>query len=136
MIDLTDFSDLVPKSGRYSVDTTYIRITGSQCKLTLGKDAYANVTKFLGPTVNAKVSPDLSVLVLTRGQDRRVNSADRSVSLVSLKERLMEKFGASIGCVYFDCSWDEDERGRKVYVLKDNGRKEYNADPTVHKLKG
>ena len=136
MIDLTNFSDLVPKSGRYSVDTTYIRITESQCKLTLGKDAHATVTKFLGPTVNAKVSPDLSVLVLTRGQDRRVNSADRSISLISLKERLREKYGASIGCIYFDCRWDEDESGRKVYVLKDNGRKEYNAEPTVRKLKG
>ena len=136
MINLSSFNDLVPKSGRYAKDVTYIKVTDSMCQMVLGKGDYEQVVKYLGNTVNAKVSRDLGIIVLMKGADRRINSTSRSVSLVSLKEQLKEKYGDAINCIYLDCRWDEDETGRKVYVAQVNGRKEYQADATIHKLRG
>ena len=135
MINLNEFSDLVPKSGRYSTNTTYIKLTDSQCSLVLGKSDYEQVTKYLGNTVNIKVNGDLSILVLTKGADRRIGSVGRDLSVTSIKERPKQIFGESIKAIYFECGWDEDETGRKVYVLRYNNRKEYAADATIRRLK-
>lgn len=136
MINLSNFSDLVPKSGRGSVDCTYITITDSRCHIILSKKDYEQVSKYIGSTVNIKCNDDLSILVLMKGGDRRVGSTNRDISVVSLKDRLKAKFGDAIRTVYFDCTWDEDETGRKVFVLRYNNRKEYAADATTYKLRG
>lgn len=136
MINLSNFSDLVPKSGRGSVDCTYITITDSRCHIILSKKDYEQVSKYIGSTVNIKCNDDLSILVLMKGGDRRVGSTNRDISVVSLKDRLKAKFGDAIRTVYFDCAWDEDETGRKVFVLRHNNRKEYAADATTYKLRG
>lgn len=36
--------------------------------------------------------------------------------------------------MFLDGGWDEDQRGRKVFVLKVNGKREYDADITYRKL--
>lgn len=136
MIDLSGFSDLVPKSGRYSADSTYIRITGSRCKLVLGKGPYEEVRRHFGATVNIKVNGDASILAIVRGADRRIGSANRDVSLLALRDRLKEAYGSGISCIYLSGSWDDDERGGKVYVLRADGRREYHADATTRKLRG
>ena len=77
MINLSSFNDLVPKSGRYAKDVTYIKVTDSMCQMVLGKGDYEQVVKYLGNTVNAKVSRDLGIIVLMKGADRRINSTSR-----------------------------------------------------------
>lgn len=136
MIDLSGFSDLVPKSGIYSADATYIRITDSQCRLVLGKKAHKEIVKHFGSTVNIKASGDLSILALMRGCDRRIGTMSRDVSLMAIRKQLIEKYGSGISHVYLAGSWDDDETGSKIYVLRADGRKEYQADATVRKLRG
>lgn len=136
MIDLSGFSDLVPKNGRHSANSTYVKISGPQCRLALGAKAHKEVAGYLGSTVNVKTNGDASVIVLMRGMDRRISSSNHDISLMSLHDRITDKYGDRIACVYLDGSWDDDEKGNKVYVLRADGRKEYYADATVRKLRG
>lgn len=135
MIDLEEFSDLVPRHGRYGNDMTYITITDARCHVVLSKKDYEEVKRYIGSTVNMKVSSDLSTLVLMKGNDRRIGSTNRDISVISLRDRLRQMHGDSISVLYFDCSWDEDTTGRKVFVLRWNSRKEYQADATVRKVR-
>lgn len=135
MIDLSNFNDLVSRTGSTGMNKSYIRIGDNECKLILGDKHAKEVRQYLGNTLNVKVSGDLEYIVLMRGNDRRLSN-DRSVSVFSLRQQYKEKFGDSIKFIHLDVSWDEDERGVKVLVLHWNGKKEYAADMTIHKLKG
>ena len=135
MINLSEFNDLVSRNGRGDKNNTYVRIGDNECKLTLGETSAKEVKQYLGTQLNVKVSRDLGILVLMRGNDRRL-STNRDISLVSLRQAFRDKFGGAIKLVYFDAAWDEDEHGTKVYVLRWTGKKEYAADMTVHKVRG
>lgn len=136
MIDLAEFNDLIPKNGHGASDYTRISITNTMCKIILSKRDYEKLTKYFGSTVSIKYSPDLKTFVLVKGIDKRVGSMNRDIHLQTLKESLQETYGGAIWNIYFDTSMDNDRNGNAVFVLNHNGRKEFHADATIHKLKG
>lgn len=136
MIDLAEFNDLIPKNGHGASDYTRISITNTMCKIILSKRDYEKLTKYFGSTVSIKYSPDLKTFVLVKGIDKRVGSMNRDIHLQTLKESLQETYGGAIWNIYFDTSMDNDKNGNAVFVLTHNGRKEFHADATIHKLKG
>ena len=135
MIDLNDFNDLVPKTGRGAADRTRITITPTMCKFVLSKSDCDKLRKYFGSTVNVKYSSDMQTFVFTRGADKRVGSQNRDLHIKTLAPKLMEQFGEAIWNIYYDCSMDNDEKGAAVFVLRHNGRKEFHSDATVRRLK-
>lgn len=134
MIDLSSFNDLVARSGRYAKNVSYVKLTTDSCKATISPDKADEIRKYLGNQLNVKVNADLSIIVLMRGNDRRLG-VNRDVSLISLKEKYQTIYGENIAYIYYDTSWDEDEKGHKVFVLRANGKKEYDTDMTIRRVK-
>lgn len=135
MIDLNDFNDLVPKTGRGAADHTRITITPTMCKFILSRSDYDKLHKYFGSTVNVKYSSDMQTFVFTRGADKRVGSQNRDLHIKTLGPKLMEQFGEAVWNIYYDCSMDNDEKGTAVFVLRHNGRKEFHSDATIRRLK-
>ena len=134
MIDLNDgFSDIIPNSGKYAKAQDYVLISDDICHIRINR-SYDEVVKYFGNTVSLMANGDASIIVLIRGNDRRIGSHNKSISATQLKERFTGVFGENVHKVFLDGCWDEDQRGRKVFVLKTNGKREYDADITYRKL--
>lgn len=134
MIDLSNFNDLVMKSGRSGRHVTYVRLNADQCKAVISPEKADEVRRYFGNLISVKVNADLSIIVLMRGNDRRLGT-NRDFSLTSLKSKFQSIYGENISYIYYDTSWDEDEKGHKVFVLRANGKKEYDADMTIRRVK-
>lgn len=136
MIDLSEFNDLVPNMGRGAADQTRISVTETSCRIIFSKKDYDLLVKYFGVKVNVKYNADLSTIVVVRGADRRIGSMNRDISIAAMRERLQKVYGGAIKNIYFDTAMDNDQNGTAVFVLRHNGRKEFNLDATVRKLKG
>ena len=136
MIDLNEFSDIVSMNGP-KVTKSYINLSGDTCHFRLCADDYKAISDFFGPTVNVKANADFSTIVFLKGNDRRIATNTKSISLNSseIKAMLRKLFGDNIQYLYFKGGWDETKTHEKVYVFRTTKQRVYNSDMTVRKLK-
>ena len=134
MLNLSDFNKVGGRRGAQLLATmNYIKFVDKGANkgglyLKLALQLTEDFKKHCGHKCNVYVSPDLSSIVLTRGDDKTVSTAsmdgDKGAGVIQMNT-VVEDFQIAYGefdRVYFDSKWEQDEHGHKVVLLTANGK--------------
>lgn len=134
MLNLSEFNKVGGRRGAQSLGTTnYVKLVdkgprGKGLYLKLALQLTEDFKKHCGHKCNVYVSPDLSRIVITRGDDKTVSTASmdggKGAGVVQMNT-VVDDFQIVYGefdRVYFDSKWELDEHGHKVVLLTANGK--------------
>lgn len=125
MIDLKDFTKL---ETRPSYRDCYIRRLDGKVKLYLDRDTTDAAKRYFGPDVTVYIEPELGMVVLVRGNDRRISSmgsGDRNTSQVALgNSSAWEAAHGDFTRLFCDHQWEQTKDGSKALLFSFNGRKD------------
>lgn len=134
MIDLNEFQSVTgQRNGRIN---PHITIDDNVCRFSVGAEGAHELRKHFGATANIMVNADYSMILILRGDEKRLSSTSNSYAITSLRDALKEKFGANISRIYFKPGrWEAVSDGTRAYVFEANGNVERHADITYRTLK-
>lgn len=134
MIDLNEFHSVTGRrNGRIN---PHIIIDGKICRFSVGAKDADELRKHFGATANIMVNADYSMILILRGEEKRLSSTSNSYLITGLRDALKEKFGENISRIYFKPGrWEAVSDGTRAYVFEANGNVERHADITYRTLK-